>query len=254
MRKQIVMLLTALLSTLSSIGMDRSEADTLVAQAQRLYMAGSHAEALQLLEKVEEEFDSPALQLSIGNCFYRLGDVPHAILHYERGIRLAPGDEDLRANLELAQTQTKDRIPGDADHVVARGWASIKAGSDPNQWARRSLWLSASLFALLILARMVNAIGMRRLAYAASGITAVLLLASIAFSFARHRQLSAHNQAIIIAPKTDVRAEPRDQAKALFLLHKGTKVDVRDTTDGWCEVSIASGATGWLPLTAIERI
>lgn len=248
------MLIPALLLSFSSTGMDRAQADTMVAQAQRLYVAGSHEEALHLLEQVEFEFDSPALQLGLGNCYYRLGDVPHAILHYERGIRLAPGDEDLRANLELALTQTKDRIPGDADHVVARNWEAFKAGSDPDQWARRSLWSAAALFALLILAGLLHGAAARRLAYGASAVAALLLLASLGFSIARDRRLRAHDQAIIVSPKSDVRAEPRDQAKVLFLLHKGTKVDVRDTANGWCEVSIASGATGWVPAAVIERI
>lgn len=254
MRNRLTTLLPAMLLVLGGTCMDRSEADTLVSQARRLYLTGSYEEALHSMEKVEGSFDSPALQLGIGNCWYRLGDLPHAILHYERGLRLSPGDEDLRMNLDLALSQTKDRVPGEADHVVARGWASFRAGSDPDQWARRSLWLSATLFLLLLLARITGGTAGRRVLYGASALAALLLVMSVGFAFARDQQLKSHHQAILVAPKTDVRAEPRDQAKVLFLLHKGTKVELRDTTDGWGEVSIASGASGWLPLSSIERI
>ncbi len=254
MMNRFPLLCLPLLLAAQALCMDRTQADSLVANGQRLYLNGSYEEALAQLSEVEAEFDSPELQLGIGNCWYRLGDIPHAILHYERGLRLDPGDEDLRANLDLAMTQIKDRIPGEADHVVARGWSAFQAGSDTDQWARRSLWVCLAFFVLLTVARIVRSRGARRIAYGAAGLAALLLLLSIGFAAQRARQLETHPYAIILAPKTDARAEPRDTAKALFLLHRGSKVQVRDTTNGWCEVRLASGATGWLPARHLERI
>lgn len=232
----------------------RAEADSLVSEAQRLYIAADHQAALERYLLVEEAFDSPALQLGMGNCWYKLGDVPRAILHYERGLRLAPGDGDLRANLDLANTQVKDRIPGDPDHALSRTWAALRGGADPDQWARRALWLCAVFFALLALGRIASNALLRRSAYASAGICLVLLLMSTGFAYTRHREMKAHDAAIILAPKVDVRAEPREGSKVLFILHKGTKVEVRDTTDGWSEVRIANGAIGWMPPRTLERI
>ncbi|MBK9177611.1 MAG: SH3 domain-containing protein [Flavobacteriales bacterium] len=254
MNPRIASLLVGLLIHGSTMCLTRTEADSLVSEAQRHYIAADHQAALENYILVEETFDSPALQLGIGNCWFKLGDVPRAILHYERGLRLAPGDADLRANLDLANTQVKDRIPGDPDNALSRTWAALRGGADPDQWARRSLWLSAILFSLLALARIVNGRMVRRSAYAAAGICAILLLVSTGFAYTRHRELQTHGAAIILAPKVDVRAEPREGSKVLFILHKGTKVEVRDTTQGWSEVRIANGAIGWMPPRTLERI
>lgn len=247
-------LLLGLLLHGSAWCLTRSEADSLISEAQRLYIAADHQAALERYLLVEVAFDSPALQLGMGNCWYKLGDVPRAILHYERGLRLAPGDADLRANLDLANTQVKDRIPGEADHALARTWAALRGGADPDQWARRSLWLCTILFVMLALARFATGAIARRSAYAVAGLCTVLLLVSTSLAYTRHRDMQAHDTAIILAPKVDVRAEPREGSKVLFILHKGTKVEVRDTTMGWSEVRIANGAIGWMPPGTMERI
>ncbi len=234
--------------------LSKPEADSLVAAGQRLYLAGDHRGALDALLQVEAGFDSPLLQLAIGNAWYKTGDIPRAILHYERGLRLAPGDADLLANRDLAASQVKDRLPGDPDHAVARMWRMLSAGSDPDQWARRALWLMLLLCIAIAGARLARRGAFKRAAYVLAGSAAVLLLVSISFAAARARALRTHTSAIIMAPRMDARAEPRDGAKTLFILHKGSKVEVRDTANGWTEVRLPNGSVGWMPPGSLEPI
>jgi tetratricopeptide (TPR) repeat protein len=254
MNARTALLLAGALTAAAAWCQSKPEADSLVAQGQRLYLAGDHRGALDALLKAEEGFDAPALQLAIGNAWYKTGDIPRAILHYERGLRLAPGDPDLLANRDLAASQVKDRLPGDPDHALARIWREVKAGSDPDQWARRALWLMALLCAAIALARLTGRRAIRRTAYALTGLLGGLLLASTGFAAARKRALEAHGAAIIMAPRMDARAEPREGAKTLFILHKGAKVEVRDTTNGWTEVRLPNGSVGWMPPGSLELV
>ncbi|MBK7297415.1 MAG: SH3 domain-containing protein [Flavobacteriales bacterium] len=63
-----------------------------------------------------------------------------------------------------------------------------------------------------------------------------------------------NSQAIILTPKVDVRSEPREGSTVLFVLHKGTKVDILQETNSWFEVSLPNGTVGWMPPATLERI
>lgn len=254
MKLRATLLLFSTVCSIGSFSMSKIEADSLAAQSARAYTAGDHAAALRSLDPVATYFDSPALQLNIGNCWFKLGDVAHAVLHYERGLLLAPGDADLRANLDLANEQVKDRINPAPTFALGNSWQRLRGGQDPDQWARRSLWAGLLFFMLLGIALVQKPGNRKRIFGFAAALASVLLLASIAFAGARARELGAHSKAIIMAPKVDVRGEPRDGAKVLFVLHKGTKVGVLKAENGWFEVELPNGAVGWMPADTIERI
>ena len=69
----------------------------LVTGAQEAYAKGEYAKALALYDSVNAEQSSAALLFNIGNCHMKLGDVPHAVLYFERASRLQPGAEDIQA-------------------------------------------------------------------------------------------------------------------------------------------------------------
>lgn len=247
-------LLAALWLAPAAWALTHVQADSLVKEGARLYTAGDHQAALDALLQVEDGFDSPALQLAIGNAWYKSGDAAKAILHYERGLRLAPSDADLRANRDLLASQVKDKLPSDPDHALSRTWDTLRAGADPDQWARRSLWLMLLTCVAIAVARLVKGTGTQRLAYSASAILGLLLVASVGFAFSRHQRMQAHDEAIIMAPRMDARAEPKAGAKTLFILHKGSKVQAGDEADGWTEVRLPNGSVGWMPPGSLERI
>ena len=78
--------------------------------AQAAYARGDHRRALQFYDSLNGAWSSASLLFNIGNCHFKLNDVPRAILYYERALRLAPGAEDIQANLDLARMQAVDRV------------------------------------------------------------------------------------------------------------------------------------------------
>lgn len=232
----------------------RSEADSLIAQGARAYALGDHAAALRSFDSVYTEFSSPALLYNIGNCHFKLKDIPHAILFYERALRLAPGDEDVRTNLELARQNVVDRVNELPAFTLGSTWAGLRGGKDADQWARRSLWCCLTLFVLLALALLTNDRNLRRAIYTAGAFMIVITIIAVAFAAYRHGEVTDPSEAIIMSPKVDVRSEPRQGTTVLFVLHKGTKVKVLQEENGWSEVKLANGSVGWMPPSTLERI
>src|SRR5262249_32992192 len=50
------------------------------------------------------------LYYNLGNAYFRLNDLGHAILQYRRGLRLEPGNRQLQANLSYARSRRLDQI------------------------------------------------------------------------------------------------------------------------------------------------
>lgn len=243
-----------LLSGASVSALSRLDADSLVAQASRAYAGGDHARALLLFDSVNTAFTSPALLYNIGNCHFKLNDIPHAILYYERALRLAPGDADVRTNLELARQNVVDRVNEMPTFTLGSTWGKLRGGRDPDQWARRSIWACLLLFATLAAAVLATQRTLRRVLFGVSGILFLGTLLAVSFAAFRDRELADGSAAIIMSAKVDVRSEPQENGTVLFVLHKGTKVTILQQENGWNEVQLANGSVGWMPPASLERI
>ncbi|MFN3875056.1 MAG: tetratricopeptide repeat protein [Flavobacteriales bacterium] len=237
---------------LTAEAMSNAQADSIAGRAQQAYAEGDYSAALDGFQAIAGHFQSASLCLALGNTHYKLGNLAQAILWFERGIRLAPADEDLRANLDIANEQVRDRLPSGQDLALGRTWDMLR-GNDPDAWARRSLWACLLLFAALAAARAARGLA-RQSAWVLAGVMAIGLAGCLLMAYARHRAMTAANEAIVMVAKVEARAEPREQAKALFVLHRGTKVSAAETIDGWVEVELPNGVAGWLPAAALERI
>lgn len=249
-----LLLSLAPLLTFKAHAIARVEADSLVAQGSRFYASGDHAAALALFDSVGRSFTSASLLYNIGNCHFKLNDIPRAILYYERALRLAPGDPDVQANLELARQNVVDRVNELPAFTLGSTWGKLRGGRDADQWARRSIWACLLFFAALAAAVAVKDRTIKRILFGSSVLLAFATLMAVGIAAYRHHEVTDDRAAIIMAPKVDVRSEPRANTTVLFVLHKGTKVTILQEANGWNEVQLANGSVGWMPITALERI
>lgn len=217
------------------------------------YIAGDHAAALKGYMVLELDSTSADLFYNIGNCHFKLGNKAESVLWYERAYRLAPGDADIRTNLDLARAQVVDRINAAPGIAIGGGLSTWFAGRTIDTWAVRSLWACTAAFVLLAVSLFIGATAKRVLRVAAALAGAIMLLA---FGLAVRRSSTLHDdgQAIIMAPKVDVKSEPRASGTTVFVLHEGTKVSLTSTSDAWCRIELANGTVGWMKQTDLERI
>jgi tetratricopeptide (TPR) repeat protein len=248
-----LLLLFTLLSATALAASDVAP-DSLIARAEAAYLAGDHTAALDLYAATAKGGTSAGLLFNIGNCHYKLGDHSRAILFYERALKLAPGDEDIRANRALARTHLKDRVNELPGSTLLSEWERMAGGRDPDHWARRSLWSFTALFVLLALSLFISQQWPVRILRVLAAIAAVYFLIALPMAVSRHMAVTDDSEAIIMAPKVDVRSEPRASGTALFVVHKGTKVTVLQSVDDWSEVKLANGSIGWMSSTDLEKI
>jgi tetratricopeptide (TPR) repeat protein len=254
MMERTILLLAAWLSLYPVFALTPVEADTLSHRGQIAYASGEYASAILLFDSVATAYNSAGLQYNLGNCHFKLGDVPRAILHYERALRLEPGAEDVRANLDLARQQVVDRVNDLPGFALGATWSKLRGGEDVDHWARRAWWACLALFTFLAAAVFLQVRLLRQLFFGLAAFAFLATLVSIGFAAVRNAEVDNASEAIIMDPKVDVRSEPRSAGTVLFVLHKGTKVTIAKEQDTWYEVRLANGSVGWMPSTSVERI
>ena len=212
------------------------------------YNEGNFEQAMTTYQNiVDAGMESAALYYNMGNTYYKMKDYPQAILYYEKALKLDPGDEDIRINLEIANRAVVDKITPIPQSFVARWWNSLKSSLPADGWS----WLSVVFFAVLLTCLFVflmsRRTGWRKVGFFVGLLALVCLAFSVAFAYESQRALNRHDEAIVMTPTVTVKSSPSEQSVDLFVLHEGAKVRILDSARDWNKIKIADGSVGWLP-------
>ena len=226
-----------------------------VAEANRAYFTGHYESAVTIYEKVMQAgFASPVLYYNLGNAYFKLGNMPLAILYYEKAHKLSPADADIVHNIRLANTRIVDKIEPVPMLFYIRWWNSARNILSPDNFAKISLGLFTIFWSLLACYFLARRRGLRVIAF----YFALLFLIGSAFgmilaSDSHHKALNP-DEAIVMEASAGVKSSPDDKSVDLFVIHEGTKVTVMDRIGIWKEVRIANGNLGWIQTKAIREI
>lgn len=89
----------------------KTDPDSLFARANEQYAKGDFTEAATSYQHlIDSGYHSPELYYNLGNAYYKLNELPSAILFYEKAHKIRPGDEDIKVNLQLANSKITDKI------------------------------------------------------------------------------------------------------------------------------------------------
>lgn len=224
-------------------------------QANALYTAGEYIQAAHLYEQViKEEGVAPEVYYNLGNSYYKANEIGKSILNYERALRLKPTYEDALYNLELANAKVIDNISQEEPFFIKKGLEQLIILLSSNQW----LFISWGLFILCIIGLLLfifgSSRGLRKTSFTLTIIMLIISLVSLGFSISRKKQITDHNNAIVMNSVVTVKSSPDRSGTDLFELHEGTKVKIKSTLGGWIEIIIGDGRIGWLQEETIEKI
>ena len=230
--------------------------DSLWNSANQAYMEGRWSDAVSEYEMISGMgLESAALYCNTGDAYYKDGNVPMAILFYERALKLDPSYEDARYNLQLLNSIIQDRIDPVPDFIL-KVWAKdICYIMDSNAWAICFIVLLAITLALALLFILGATAAGRRTGFFAGIVTLLLAAASLSFALWQKNDYMSADDAIVMRPVTSVKSSPSSEASTdLFILHEGTKVHILDRVGTWANIELADGRQGWLQTRDLEVI
>lgn len=233
---------------------DIAEAAT-KANGDMAYQRGNYQVAIADYRSLLQKGVSADLYYNLGNAYYRTDSLAQAILCYERAYELAPGDDDIRFNLQFARSKTIDKITPESEMFFVTWYRGLVNFTGVDQWAKTALVAILLALILVLVYLFSSSLLRRKIAFFSSATLLVVFLAANLFAYQQKQTFEHRNGAIITASSVNVKKTPVAGSNDAFVLHEGTRVEITDRSiKGWVGIHLADGRDGWMSPRALEEI
>jgi tetratricopeptide (TPR) repeat protein len=232
--KKISILILLIFSIFAETAFSQASNKDKFYQGVTYFTAGTYKEALQVWTDIYNTgYRSANLDYNIGNAYFKLNNIPSAILFYERAYLLNPTDENINYNLQIARTLIVDRFQEIPEIFFVKWYNIVSLIMSTNSWAKISI--TAFILFLLSLSLYIYS---SRYRYKVIGFWLgisffVISLFTLAFAIRNKSLVYASHKAIISSQMVSGKSSPDKSGNDLFILHEGTKVTIEDQAFRW---------------------
>ncbi|NLD64040.1 MAG: hypothetical protein GX646_09085 [Bacteroidales bacterium] len=252
MQRIIAVYILLLAGMLSMTGQTPEERYT---RAGELYGSGDYSGAAAIYRQLYDEgYRSEDILFNAGNAFFKSGDNASAIVFYERAKLLAPADEDIDYNLQIARSRITDRFETVPQLFFVKWFDFLSLLASTNVWAVAALAMFvAALILVLIFLTKSRARG-RLLSFWLFLAALVLSVFMILLAIRNNSLVNNSNRAVITCSIVTGRSAPGETGNELFVLHSGTTVTIEQELGSFLEVRLPDGNKGWIRSDCMEKI
>jgi hypothetical protein len=198
--------------------------------------------------------ESPEVYFNLGNAYYKTKQYTLSILNYERAKLLAPDDEDIEFNLQVANQKVVDSIQELPGIFIVRWWNALVNSQTTDTWAVISIFSFVVFLTMLGFYFFAKTSEVKRITFWSGCFLIVFTIFSYTFAAKQKSRLVNHTYAIVMQPTVTVKSSPSETGTNLFVVHEGLKVRITDKLGDWVEIRLADGNKGWLLTESVERI
>ncbi|HET6227468.1 MAG TPA: tetratricopeptide repeat protein [Bacteroidia bacterium] len=224
-------------------------------KANDAYAKKEYSKAIELYESIVSENQQAApLFFNLGNAYFQTGDFAHAILNYERAKKLNPDDEATLINLKFANQKTEDKIEVAPELFLIVLQKKVITLLNEKSWSLLCIFcliMGLVLFGVFIAS---SHFLLKKAGFYLGTVFLILFIVTFFIAKSSYNASRSHDEAIVMAGSVTVLGSPSESSTKLFILHKGSKVVIKDENDGWMEVKIANGNVGWIKNSQVEKI
>ncbi len=220
-----------------------------------LYTAAQYEDALkEWIDVYNTGYRSAPLDYNIGNAYFKLDNIPGAVLFYERALLLRPADENIRYNLEIAKTLIVDKFDEIPSLFFVRWFDFVSLLIPVNGWALLSIFSFFVFLVLLSVYIYTSRYRLKVLGFWAALLFLIISASSLACTLRNKSLVYDSRQAVIFSPSVNGKSSPDSSGTDLFVLHEGSKVRIEDEVGEWYEIKLSDGNKGWIPINSLEII
>jgi tetratricopeptide (TPR) repeat protein len=234
------------------------QSEALLGEARRELGEGNFIRAVELLDSLEGlGVISPSLYLAQGNAYFQTGRIGRAVLAYERGLRLRPGDRDLENNLRYVREEAGILTRTLPEFFLLRWWRAVAGWLGVRLAVYMGLfflWLAVAGATRWYLYRNTMAEKRRFALLPLSGLCLVLALLIFALAQSRYHHLNRTDEAILLAPSAQLRVSPTGNSSVEAELTEGVHLSITDHLENYVKVRLPDGRQGYLRTTEVRVI
>uniref|UniRef100_UPI00404B6BCD tetratricopeptide repeat protein n=1 Tax=Flavobacterium sp. TaxID=239 RepID=UPI00404B6BCD len=224
--------------------------------ANELYKKENYEAAAKKYEFIHENLkqESAELYFNLGNCYYKLDKVAPAIYNFEKALLLKPNDVAIKTNLEFAQKKAIDDIKVKPEVGFSKFVYTTVNIVQYNTWAWIAI-IASFLFLFAFIGYYFGATSLiKRTFFTAMFIFLIGILVAIVAALLQKKHDASTKPAIVFNTVVNVKAEPKNSAEDVLILHEGTKVFVLETMDNWKKIQLTDKTQGWIEKETIKEL
>ena len=223
-------------------------------EANDLFINKKYKKSIELYEKIIDRGQkNSTVFYNLGNAYYRLGDIGHAIWAYKHANEFSPRDKDIIHNLKIAEAKKIDRINSPPLFILHDFYRKIKSSITMFE-----LILVGGILFFIFSFLWIKQIFSGKRNVLSKSIFQILLFVIIVvhavildMAFERKR---ISNEAIIVE-KSDAQSGPfLGDNKILFQINEGSVVEVLEEKNNWSEIILIDGKKGWVLSNALRKM
>jgi len=219
------------------------------------YAEGKYEEAAEAYETLlSDGYASTDIYYNLGNAYYKLDNIPEAILNYERALKLKPDNEDAIFNLTMANKKTVDKIERLPELFIGSTWKNLITSRTVNGWATYCIALIFLALIFFVGYLLLQQAFIKKINFYAGIFFFLASLFSWLMASQHQGIINESAEAIIFASTITVQSEPNENAEKLFTLHEGTKVNLLEESNSWSKIKLPNGNVGWIQSESLKAI
>ena len=223
--------------------------------AEHLYASAKYDSAALIYQAIiDSGYQSPELYFNLGNSYYKLQEIPSAILYYEKALKLNPNDENIIFNLQHCNTMIPDRIDEVPSIFFVRWYKGLYNYFPIDIWAYIGLGLFSLFSFFLLLYFLSSRVFWKKMGFWLATLFLFLSLFSFFLTSQKYSSFKQHDEAIVFTPSITIKSSPNENSVDLFVIHEGTKVQILDQVGTWRKIKIQNGSVGWIEMENIQVI
>lgn len=233
----------------------KAEAYASFDQANKLYADGRYEDAIGQYEAVlaNDELHTD-IYYNLGNAYYKIDNIPAAILNYEKALKLKPDNEDAIFNLAMANKKTVDKIERLPELFIGSTWKNLVTSRTVNGWATYCVGLIFLALIFFVGYLLLQQAFIKKINFYAGIFFFLASLFSWLMASQHQGIIDESSEAIIFASTITVQSEPNENAEKLFTLHEGTKVNLVEESNDWSKIKLPNGNVGWVQSESLKAI
>lgn len=247
-----VLILTAILSLLPAYAAAKDE-ESIWEAAAASYDSGSYASAVESYNKLlERGFVSPDLYYNLGNAYFKNGNLGASIWAYRRALKIDPGMEQAKINLQYVRGFNIDKIVTRGEGFITDIWNAVTGLASSNVYLvcfSTAWWLFCLAAAYVILRP-------RAVAWPQYLLIVCLTVAIFtgAASATRIKKDQLTRWGVLAVPSAEIREGPTADFDKLEIGHEGLEFEIIGQREGSFLIKLENGLKGWLSEKAVLEI
>jgi tetratricopeptide (TPR) repeat protein len=224
-------------------------------QGVRKYTASNYQEALNTwLDLYNTGYRSVSLNYNIGNAYFKLNNIPGAVLFYERARLLKPANDNINYNLQISRSLVVDKFEEIPEIFFVRWFDFLSLLLTTNKWAVISIVTFVLFLLFLSVYFYSSAYKLKVISFWAALLFLAGSVLSLSLTLRNKSLVYDSHKAIIFAPSVNGKSSPDNSGTDLFILHEGSKVSIEDEVGEWYEIKLSDGSKGWVPSDCLSII